>query len=636
PQASMHAFDRALRSAYSEVLIDDLAILQQVCAEQSSASAKAITEAIASIKLLPARATLRDFLADTAEAFHALGWGGRWMEIPRRVDQRLIDFAAPMSRTLYLRWLDEIASTATKAREVAGEHPYARVQSVTVPEAQGQEWSHLIFAGWNEGSWPPPTSGEFVRDEEIAAFNGGIRNLNRRAATQGQQGEGHDAVRDGHAFFVGPAEERQIALRQFESLVHSAAAEIAFSANLAQENAPERFWNPSELLTQVYQHTHQKPLTHSTMSGLQRATAAWLQSARSLTSKGELPSVQIEQTRVAYDSRRDPEQPAGEFDFAFRAPPARVPVFSVSDLEKLVSQPALIWLKKYLGVEAAAETGSPWSAATGMWVHHWLANIASEEGAETFVRVPTASEIDGRIRTGAEQKMADVKRLCAAAGKPLPDWWSSGWQNALCLARHLGAKLATMQEWQWMATEQKIDVDECIALSNDRTLSFRGRMDLLLAREEPSSGHPPTELWVVDYKTGATKPLAAARDDAEKRSTRLHNRLVKGEALQLGLYSLAVRERGADEVFLSIVSSAVRAVEPQLAASDIGAHLDVFEELARMQQEGIFGMYGPLRSPFGYSRPYPLATVAIDPDLLDARWELTHPALAREEEDWEP
>jgi hypothetical protein len=231
--------------------------------------------------------------------------------------------------------------------------------------------------------------------------------------------------------------------------------------------------------------------------------------------------------------------------------------------------------------------------------------------------------------------MAEVKRLCAAAGKPLPDWWHSGWQNALCLARHLGAKMASIEAWPWMATELKIDAEQRITLPNDRTLSFRGRIDLLLAREQPTVEHPPAELWILDYKTGAAKPLAPARDDAEKRSTRLHNRLIKGEALQLGLYSLAIAERGTSQVFLSIVSSAVRAVEPQLSASEIAAHLDVFEELARMQQEGVFGMYGPLRPAFGYSRPYPLATVAIDSDLLDARWELTHPALAREEEEWE-
>lgn len=636
PQLRIEKFERALRSAYAEVLIDDLDLLQQFCAEQTDGAGELIAETIRSIHFLPARSTLAQFLRATESAFDALGWQGRWLEILRRIDDRITAMDVEISRTLYLRWLGEIASTSTKSRAVAGEHPYARVQLLTVSEAQSQEWSHLIFAGWNEGSWPPPASGEFVRDEEIAEFNGGIRNLNRRGTAQGRQGEGHQAVRAGHSFYLGPAEQRQIALRQFDALLHAATAEIAFSANLAQENAPERFWNPSELLTRVYQQTYRKPLTQATMSNLQRATAAWVENARALTKHTQLPSLQIEQTAVAYNARRDPEKSAGEYDFAFRSAPPRVPIFSVSELEKLVSTPALIWMKKYLGVEAADDSSSPWNAATGQWVHHWLASVAIAERDDTFARVPSASEIDGRVRRAAEEKLAEVKRLCAAAGKPLPDWWSSGWQKALYLARYLGGKIATVHDWNWMATELKITPDEQVALGGDLTLSFRGRIDLLLARDEPGTESPAAgERWILDYKTGSNRALVPEKEDAEKRSTRLHNRLVKGEALQLGLYALAVRQRGATDVLLSLVSPVIRTVEPQLSIRDIAAHLDVFEELARMQQSGVFGMYGQLRPAFGYARPYPLATLAIDPDLLDAKWELTHPPLAREEEEWE-
>ncbi len=635
PHLSIQTLEHGLHSAYTELLIDDLSVLQQFCAHEAGGTKQQISEALGSIQLLPPRATLQEFLDATETAFRALDWKARWMEILRRVDERMAGFGVEISRSLYLRWLGEIAATFAKTRTGAGEHPYARVQLLTVAEAQGQEWSHLIFAGWNEGSWPPPPRGEFVRDEEIAAFNGGIRNLSRRAKRQGSQGEGHSAIRENHTFYLGPVEQRQIALRQFEALMNSATAEIAFSANLAQENAPERFWNPSELLTRVYQQTYRKRLTQAAMSSLQRATAAWLENAHALTRRRELPSVQIEQTRVAYDARRNPEKRAGEYDFALRSPRAHAPIFSVSDFEKLVSTPALIWMKKYLGVEAADESGSPWNAATGKWVHHWLASVAGAEGSKTFVRVPTASAIDAQVRRAAEQKAAEVKGLCAAVGKPLPDWWNSGWQNALCLARHLGAKLASVQEWSWMAAEWEIDSDETVTIGEAGTPAFRGRIDLLLARTEPAPDLATSDVWIVDYKTGSNKALAPAKEAAEKRSTRLHNRLVKGEALQLGLYALAVRQLGAADVFLSIVSPAVRDVQPQLSIGDIGAHADVFEELARMQQSGVFGMYGQLRPAFGYGRPYPLATVAIDPDLLDAKWELTHPALAREEEEFD-
>ena len=50
-----------------------------------------------------------------------------------------------------------------------------------------------------------------------------------------------------------------------------------------------------------------------------------------------------------------------------------------------------------------------------------------------------------------------------------------------------------------------------------------------------------------------------------------------------------------------------------------------------MQQTGVFGMHGPLRSTYRFTDDYPLATLAVDPDILEQRWELTHPALVRDE-----
>jgi hypothetical protein len=52
-----------------------------------------------------------------------------------------------------------------------------------------------------------------------------------------------------------------------------------------------------------------------------------------------------------------------------------------------------------------------------------------------------------------------------------------------------------------------------------------------------------------------------------------------------------------------------------------------------MQQTGAFGMHGPLRSAYRFTDDYPLATLAIDPDILEQRWEVMHPALVRDEED---
>ena len=373
PNLSLNAFERTLRSAYAEVLIDDLDILRRFCAQESGGKKEKVAAALDAIPFLPARARFSEFLRTTKAALNRLGWKSHWMEISRRTGDWVGKLDIEFSRALYLRWLGEIACSFTAARETIGDHPYARVQLLTVPQAQGQQWSNLIFAGWNEGSWPPRETGEFARQDEIDAFNSSIQKLNRRASRQGRQGEGHTAIREGHTLYLGPAQQRQIALRQFETLVESTTQQITFTASLVQEDAPERLWNPSELFTRHYQETNNSPLTQKAMNQLQALTRSWLDKAGDPKRKNLVVSPEIESTRMAYDARRDPNVSSREYDFAFRSKPPVVPTLSVSEFEQLMAAPALVWLKKYLGVKAADESDNVWNSSTGKWVHDWLA-----------------------------------------------------------------------------------------------------------------------------------------------------------------------------------------------------------------------------------------------------------------------
>jgi hypothetical protein len=552
------------------------------------------------------------------------------MEVASRSSDWAGKVKADFSRALYLRWLEEIASTFSVGRDAAGDHPYARVQLMTIPQAQGQEWSHLILAGLNEGSWPPAERGEFAREEEIQEFNRSIRQLNRRAAKQGSQGEGHTCVRDDYSLYLGPSEQRQIALRQFQNLLESATEEIAFTASMVQESAPERLWNPSELFTRHYQQAHHRALTQQALSELQTLTRRWILEARD-KKKSDLSLPETEPTRIAYDARRDPAASSGEYDFAFPSNPPVVPVLSVSDFEQLLLVPALVWMKKYLGVEAPEEGDNIWSTSTGKWVHSWLAAIP-QSGVKSFTHLPPAAEIGQRVCAAAEAKRLEVERLCGAAGKLLPDWWMGGWRHALFLARVLAEKLATVADWPWMAAEWSIEGNFPI---NAETLSLRGRIDLLLARNEPPVGSLASEdIWIVDYKTGGKKALFAGKMDAAGRRPALKKRLLDRTALQLGLYALAAGTLGARQTKVSLLSTVVRPFKPQISGDEFSSEAEIFAELAKMQRTSVFGLHGPLRSDYQFIEAYPLATLAVEQDILDQRWELTHPALVKDEEDF--
>jgi hypothetical protein len=616
---SRQVFEKILRESYKEVLLDDLELLREFCATHAGDKSQSAAEALRALPFLPPRATLAEFLEQTHAALAHLDWKQHALElanVARDWSQRL---DAKFSRALFLRWLEETTATSDAGRSAAGDHPYARVQLVTVARAQNQEWSHLILAGWNEGAWPPPAGAEFARPDEIRAFNRSVQQLNKRAARQGSQGEGHTSVRENHSLYLGPGEQRAIALRQFDALLESATEGVTLAASLVQEDAPERFWNPSECFTEIYLKTRGEPLTQTTLKNLQRATA--------LLPKPAATATDVQQTLIAFNTRRDSSKAAGEYDFALRSNESYrpVPKLSVSDLERMVSSPAIIWMKRYLGMEAPEDAANPWAATAGKWVHDWLANIIEARDGRIFSAFPSLIKIDKRIRLAADERCATLRRLCDLLGKVVPDWWNSGWLNARYLARHLGAKIGGAKGWEWMATELSVGREGAVKIADGVELELHGQIDLVLAQNDAAS-FAGQKIWIVDYKTGSAREL---------KTSDLHDNLVKGTALQLGLYALAMRELGAAAVSVSILSLFVKSVGPQLTVLDLEPHRNVFADLATMQRTGVFGMKGEIRPAFGYNATYPLATLQIDNDILEDKWALTHPALVLEKEEWE-
>ena len=433
PKISRQVFEKILRESYKEVLLDDLELLREFCAASADDKSQATAEALRALPFLPAHATFAQFLEQTHIALAHLGWKQHALELANAVDNWSQRLDVKVSRALFLRWLEETAATSDAERSAAGDHPYARVQLLTVARAQNQEWSHLILAGWNEGAWPPPAGAEFARAEEIHAFNHSVQRLNQRAARQGSQGEGHTSVSENHSLYLGPSEQRAIALRQFDALLESASEGVTLTASLVQEDAPERFWNPSECFTELYLKTRGGPLAQTTLKNLQRATA--------LLPRPISAATDVQQTLIAFNARRDSSKPAGEYDFALRPNGSYrpVPTLSVTDIERMVSSPAIIWMKRYLGVEAPEDTANPWTATTGKWVHHWLANIIETRDGKIFSAFPSLTKIDKRICVTADEQRAAVQRLCGLVGKVVPDWWTSGWLNARYFARHLGS-----------------------------------------------------------------------------------------------------------------------------------------------------------------------------------------------------
>jgi PD-(D/E)XK nuclease superfamily len=616
-----------LRRSYRDILIDDINVLQLYCAQQTGRRENVrVAQSLRELKFLPSTATFETFLAETKSIFSKLSWNDRWAEVDRFARKWSGAVGATFSRAIYLRWLKEILDSLGIARAPEASHVYSRVHLLSYAEAEGQEWSHLLLAGLNQGEWPQSVSESgFLSDDAIAK-------LNARATRRGEQGEGHSVLEKGKTFLLSAQDERKTALGQFAGALESVQHELAITASLLQESAPERFWNPSELFSQIYFATRGAQLSQKRMSILHEQTRAWLDDQK-LFGVDVDQSSDVAQTRVAYDARRV-EGEFGEYEFALREPIEREITLRATEWDKVVRTPALVWLKKFLGIENQDPDLNQWTAATGIWVHYWLAQIAATEKENVFVDFPAKSELCQRIATAARDFRQMVVDLCAAGGRPVPDWWSSGWANAFALADCLGSKLAEVEAWPQIVAEWNLESVNAISLNGGSKLRAHGRIDLILARKRPNESQlGPGDIWIVDYKTGAKKPLTPSGRTPEAIAANLRKKLVRGDAIQLGLYGLAARELGAGDIHLSILSVRTDLDKPQLKLDALDEHADFWGELYRMQETGIFGLRGAIRNEFGFNPDYPLATLPIDKEFLDEKWAQTHPAFADDEDD---
>jgi PD-(D/E)XK nuclease superfamily len=617
--------EEKLRDAYSGVLIDDIEVLREFCARSEDKAE--IARRLVKIQFLPAAATFSEFLQQTKTIFAQFGWKQRWNEVERlsrkwaeRVSQRF-------SRTDYLRWLCELLSAPSPSRNESGAHPYSRVHLLPYSEAEGQSWSHLIFAGLNEEAWPALDE-EFVADRQIDEFNQRNKILNRRAVKRGRHGEGQWSIIEGKTFLLGSSERRQIRRRQLRNLMESAKAGIGVTANLYSDSSPSRIANPTDFFSRLYFEARGHGISQQTLQAIEAQTRAWLGDWSPIDAQ-KTDSISVGRTRYAYDMRRQPRV-FGEYEFALRTPPESPVSLRVTDWEAAVKWPAILWMGTFLGVESDRDDGDAWATVTGQWVHRWLADSVRHASGEAFVELCEVDEIRARLIEHARQFQNGVRDLCAQCGRTLPDWWLSGWSNALYIADRLAAKLSGLTgDWTHMAPEWRLDSPTNISLGTSESLRVRGRIDLILARGKRTGsrvGFPG--LWIIDYKTGRQR--AFTLHELRKKETpqqKLRRLLVAGRGVQLGLYALAAHALGASKVQLSLLGLADE-LEPQFNLDHASAQADFWRELYRMQETGVFGMLGPVHAEYGFAHDYPLATLAMDEELLQEKWAIAHPALA--------
>jgi len=433
---------------------------------------------------------------------------------------------------------------------------------------------------------------------------------------------------EGKTFLLGPSQRREIQRRQRYNLIESASVGVGVTANLYSETSPSRIANPTDFFSRLYFQTRGRGVSQQTLHALEEQTRTWLGDWSPVDAQ-KIDSINVGRTRYAYGMRRQ-ERAFGEYEFALRAPSVNQVTLRVTQWESAVKSPAIVWMEIFLGVDPDGENGDAWARATGQWVHRWLADSVRRTSGDAFVELCDVDEISARLAEQARQFQNQVRELCITCGRRLPDWWVSGWSNALYIADRLAAKLSGLaDDWTHMAPEWRLDSPTNISVGANALLRVRGRIDLILARGKRTRsrvGFP--DLWIIDYKTGRQR--AFTLHELRKKETpqqKLRRLLIAGRGVQLGLYALAANALGASYVHLSLLGLADE-LESQFDLDDVRAQKDFWRELYQMQETGVFGMLGPVHAEYGFAHKYPLATLAIDEELLQEKWAMTHPALA--------
>src|SRR5438093_489208 len=417
---SVPQIEETLRRAYNDILIDDVELLRDYCANDSELRhSNTVARELEKIQVLPENASLAEFLSYTRTIFLKLRWREHWNELERLSRNWSDLLAGNLSKSSYLRWLRELLGAPTLERDDLGSHPYARVHLLAYGNAQGQPWSHLIFAGLNDEAWPTLNDElAFIRDEQIDELNRQNKTLNRRASKRGRQGEGHWSVREGKTLLLGRNEQRQIQRRQLINLVESVSTGIAASASLYSEATPSRIANPSEFFSWLYFNTHGRGVSQQTLHSLEQQTRYWLKDWSPVDDQ-KVDSISVGRTRYAFDARRQ-LRPAGEYEFALRTSPDQEISLRVTQWEQALRWPAIVWMEVFLGIEPEDDTGDAWAVATGQWVHHWLAESVRNGGERKFASVKRADEIRERLWKQAREFRERVVELCASRVKVLP------------------------------------------------------------------------------------------------------------------------------------------------------------------------------------------------------------------------
>jgi hypothetical protein len=471
-----------------------------------------------------------------------------------------------------MEWL---AAHLAGERLVAAPPDYAALAPVVVTTFAGaaqQTWERVIFLDSNEHVWPAP-----VAENPYLADAARLRlNQNR-----------HDS-----GYLLTTRDLRSLDQARFLDLVEHCRGPIAFAGVLLEQTDAGDRVQPNEWVLRT--------LMETTPAG-EFSLDLWSDAARSF--EAEAPPALDEAERAhmerVHGSRHNGTMPFDRYQFNFHETKLEPGAWSATDLDEAITCPATFALRELFGAESTAgETFSrAEGAAVGNRAHQWLGRIL---GSREQLTVPgTAAGDETKLRRELATARKELEDWYAADDLALPIWWETCLRKTAWATRRCLREVRGWLDSHYWAMEKKLAVS---VRTPAGPLLLKGRLDIMISdREEMSGAH----LRIFDFKTG--------RSAAPTLAT-----LERGNGAQFAAYYLMVRDAGAAEAVIGIIKPEERARDVFSTGDEevLRAQFSVFANLWRDLR---FGRRGPLVSDYGICETLPLATVPIDPAVLDQK-----------------
>jgi len=564
PEAVRDALDRAFQAAQSR----NARILAQALPHRKDAVWTAVCDTIAALGRWEGNLTRPALLGQWYWLLVGLKLppdplGAAWSPIGFPFRDELIPGRA------FMEWIAEQISAKRRDAPPPDYRNLAPVVVTTFADAVQQTWERLIFLDSNEHVWPAPIGeNPFLPDAARARLN---RN----------RGES--------AHLLTTRDLRALDQARFLDLIEQCRGPIAFAGVLLEQTDAGGDAQPNEWVLRTLLETAEGPFPPDLWAASVRAFPPEAPPALEEAERAHLERVDA--------SRRNGTMPFDRYQFNFHETKLEPGAWSATALDEAISCPATFALRELFGAAAAETFSRAEGAAVGNRAHRWLGRIL---GLRDHPAQPAPE-------TGDEAKLA---RELAAARRELEDWygaeelavplwWESSLRKTAWATRRCLREVRGWLEADYCAMEQKLAVT---VRTPAGPLLLKGRIDILISDRPEIAG---ARVRRVDFKTG--------RSAAPTLAT-----LERGQGAQFAAYYLMARDAGAAEAVIGIIKPEDRArdVFGKADEEELRARFAVF---AKLRRDLRFGRRGPLVSEYGVCETLPLATVPIDPAILEQK-----------------